>query len=173
MAARTSTQILSSRGQAIFEFIIFLPIMLVFYGIIVSISSAINGSINQQKSTRGFLYSTIKGNPNIPIRELVQTNFQDSGVQIQGMMAQLYAEKLSTQGNLRPYATCYKVPLYGQDDGEACDDVTGANDSSPFIRIKTGYGLCGATYLTDQNGLIRIQYFLSGTNKGCLALTNP
>ena len=42
------------KGQAIFEFIIFLPILLILYGVLVSVSSAINGSINQQKATRGF-----------------------------------------------------------------------------------------------------------------------
>ena len=37
-------------GQAIFEFLVFVPLLLGLYGIIVNITGSINASINQQKS---------------------------------------------------------------------------------------------------------------------------
>ena len=164
------------RGQAIFEFIIFLPVILIFYGVIVSISSAINGSINQQKATRGFAHGMIKGNPTIPIRILVKRNFEDEKVRLQGMFVHLFGDRLTTQSPLQPYATCYDVPTYGQGTPEECDDEVDKSDkSSPLIRVKTAYGLCGATYIIN-NDRIEINHPLSvinrATKRGCLALTD-
>ena len=177
---RFLTMAANHRGQAIFEFIIFLPIILIFYGVIVAVSSAINGSINQQKATRGFTYGLIKGNPTIPIRILVRTNFEDGDekVRLQGMFVHLYGDRLTTGEPRQPYATCYQVPSYGQGEAEQCDDpITDPNDkSSPLIRVKTAYGLCGATYVinTEQNDRIEENHFHSitrrSTKEGCLAL---
>ena len=170
MVARSN----SSQGQAIFEFIIFIPIILIFYAIIIWISSAINGSINQQKATRGYTYGVIKGNPMIPIRLLLEKNFGGQGIKRQGMMVFLYADKLTSTDPPQPYAECYEVPHYGEGDPENCDDRIESDDrSSPFIRVMTGYGLCGATYQnSDQSGQVAIEmdYFFSATRSGCLAV---
>ena len=162
----------NDQGQAIFEFIIFLPIMLIFYGVIISVSSAINGSINQQKATRGFTYGIIKGNPTIPPRILIQKNLAEKGIQRQGMLVYLFADRLSEGDSPRPYATCYQVPSFGQGRPEKCDDELELSDkSSPIIRVKTAYGLCGATYRSnpDKNNRIETDYFLSSDKRGCLA----
>ena len=161
------------QGQAIFEFIIFLPIMLMFYGVIVSLSSAINGSINQQKAIRGFTYGVMKGNPTIPPRILVQANLSKEGIGHQGMLVYLFGDRLSGGEFPRPYATCYRVPSFGQGESESCDDQLELSDnSSPVIRVKTAYGLCGATYRinSDKNNRIETDYFLSADKRGCLAL---
>ena len=168
----------SSKGQAIFEFIIFLPLILIFYVIIIEVASSINGSINQQKSTRGFTYGFIKGDSTIPIRRLVQENSKRHQVRLQGMFVYLYAEKLRGAGedSSEPYATCYSVPSLGQGDPEECErPLEASDDSSPWIRVKTGYGLCGETYQinVDQNDQIGPAPFASATEKGCLASTGP
>lgn len=160
-----------NQGQAIFEFIIFIPIMLIFYGVMVSISSAINGSINQQKATRGFVFGVIKGNPTIPPRVLIKENFKQEGIRLQGMFAYLFGDRISEGDTPQPYATCYRVPTYGKGDPEECDEALELSDkSSPLIRVKTAYGLCGTTYRIDQNDQIKTDYFLSADKKGCLAL---
>lgn len=162
------------RGQAIFEFIIFIPVMIVLYSIMIWVASAINGSINQQKATRGYAYGIIKGNPMIPIRAVLEKNFQEGEVEIQGMMAFLYADRLTQEEPRRPYAQCYRIPTYGEGDPENCDDGVGPEDSnSPFIRVMTGYGLCGETYENSGGGgLVRIErnYDLSAREEGCLAV---
>ena len=164
------------KGQAIFEFIVFLPIMVILYGVIVAISSAINGSINQQKATRGFTYGMIKGNPTIPLRILVERNANE-GVERQGMFVHLFGDELTGGANPRPFAVCYKVRLFGQEDDEECKDpITDAGDnSSRWIRVKTAYGLCGASYVVDknQNNQIRIDYSRSAHNDSCLARPGP
>ena len=44
------------QGQALVEFIIFLPFMLMMYTVVITLGDAINGSINQQKATRAYFY---------------------------------------------------------------------------------------------------------------------
>lgn len=171
--------VVNRKGQALFEFMIFLPIMIILYGIVIAISSAINGSINQQKATRGFIYGYIKGSPTIPVRILIRENLGEN-VRIQGMFAYLFGDSLDPGPPPRPHATCYDVPTYGQVEPEDCEaSVDSADRSSPLIRVKTGYGLCGATYYVnpDANDRIEINHPVSaklrGTVRGCMALESP
>ena len=160
----------NQRGQAIFEFIIFLPVMLILYGIIIQLAAAINGSINQQKATRGYTYGAIKGNPTIPPRELIEINNQGEDIASQGMLVYLYAQEVTAGSEPSPYTTCYKVSSFGQGEAEQCEEILDKTDqSSPLIRVKTGYGLCGATYTMDDQQRIRLSSpSLWSTQQGCL-----
>ncbi|MEK6626332.1 MAG: hypothetical protein AABY86_15285, partial [Bdellovibrionota bacterium] len=60
---------MNTRGQALFEFIIFAPLFLGLMSLMISISASINGGINQQKALRGYYYNVLKGN------SIIESNF--------------------------------------------------------------------------------------------------
>lgn len=163
-------KILNYEGQAIFEFIVFLPIILILYGIIIGIGASINGSINQQKATRGFAMARFKGDPYIPIRrQIVEGNSKESIVLL-GMTAHVYAERV--QGET-PVAACFRMPIFGLNDEEECNaspDEVG--DTSPLIRVKTAFGICGTTYIFDptlDNRIVADFSNRASSPIGCLA----
>ena len=55
-------KLLNNEGQAIFETMLFVPVLLFFVAYIVRVGSAINSSINQQTVTRSYTYYLLKGN---------------------------------------------------------------------------------------------------------------
>ena len=140
--------ILKDDGQAVLEFILFLPFMIMMYFTILSIGNAINGSINQQKATRAYFYYRAANNSNLPRPRRAgdsaepSNNWRTFGMQIMG-----WAEKFEDDSN--PVAPCFKfnLPFEGGEDDSCDNPYTGT--STQFIRVQTVYGICGATYTTD------------------------
>jgi hypothetical protein len=143
----------SQKGQSIIEFIIFLPFLLMLYTISLSITNAINGSLNQQKVTRAYFYYTLQNNSTFP------RPYRDEGAQPYntwtqfGMQIMGWTEKLINQV---PVMTCYKFKLpLGNKAGDECEN--GYNEkTTQFIRIGTVYGACGATYMRNQGEFHRL-----------------
>jgi len=143
MAAKKIAQ---QRGQALVEFIIFLPLMLAMYTLVVTLGDAINGSINQQKSTRAYFYFRMQNSPNItrPFR-LGPAKFYESW-QSFGHFWLGWTDYLEGGANGQPVAPCYKLNLpFGTGSGDKCDESY-SRETTPFIRVGTVYGACGATY---------------------------
>lgn len=160
----------NEEGQAIFEFVIFLPIMIVFYQAIVSIAGSINGSINQQKATRAIVYSRAKGSPLIPMRRIMERQFNEEGMQFTGIHTFVYADDFGGGGGNTPIAHCYKVPAFGTYEPEECDQPYDDDDnSSPHIVPKTAYGLCGQSYIVNAQGYLERDYQVSASRQGCEA----
>ena len=139
-------------GQSIIEFILFLPFLLMTYTITMSISSAINGAINQQKVTRAYFYYSMQNNSTFPkpYRDGAEPyySWNEFGMQIMGWSEKLVSDK--------PVMTCYKFQLpLGTADTDKCDDSY-SKRTTQFIRVGTVYGVCGATYLRDQQNLFRM-----------------
>lgn len=141
----------NNKGQAIFEFLVFVPLLIALYGIIVNITGAINSSINQQKATRGYFYNIIKGSSMFPaaidlngLIGITNVNFFMIG----------YRKKSSNNGS-DSYSPCYKMQAL-LDDGETedCDNPKTSGIESQFIRVYTGYGVCGPTFTKVGNGYI-------------------
>ena len=143
----------SEKGQAIFEFIIFLPFFLTMLFIMIAVSGSINASINQNKSTRGYFYASVRGNSMVPTTQDLQ-GFKASGLTSVGMYSFGWREKGSKSLS---YAPCFKLPVFigsGKVD-EACDNAipSGHDGSSRFIKVLTAYGVCSAPFtLNDQSG---------------------
>ena len=139
----------NDNGQAIMEFLIFLPFILMMYSVVNSLGNAINASINQQKITRGYFYYRLSNNSMYPRprRDSIEPadDWQVFGMQINGWMERL-------ENGATPVAPCFKFALpLGEGNEDGCDDkYTGR--SSQFIRVKTVYGLCGATYSKNPDG---------------------
>lgn len=129
---------LNQKGQGLFEFLLFLPFMLMMYQIFLSLGNAINGSINQQKATRGYMYSRIKNNSTLPSPQ----NALDTGLKQYGLYFTGWREKL--EGDT-PLAPCYAFKTFLKTAPEKCEDkYTGP--TTQLIRVETVVGICATTY---------------------------
>ena len=143
----------NQRGQALVEFILFLPFMLMLYSTVVILGDSIHGSINQQKVTRGYFYFRIQNSPTItrPFRSggiPIYTNWTNFGMFFIG-----WSDFLD---NEQPVYPCYKLNLpFSSAAGDTCEDTysngSGGLPSTQFIRVGTVYGACGATISRSTN----------------------
>lgn len=139
----------NNKGQALVEFILFLPFMLMLYATISSLGNAINGSINQQKATRAYFFYINQNNSMAP--KPIKNNPIESAWKLFGMSIMGWSEKFDQEV---PVATCYnfKLPL-GDTAGDECDEAYEAK-STQFIRVGTVFGVCGATYSNENQEII-------------------
>ncbi|MEX0798898.1 MAG: hypothetical protein WD025_05610 [Bacteriovoracaceae bacterium] len=156
----------TQKGQALIEFILFFPFLLMMYSVSLSIANSINASINQQKVTRGYFYFRLQNNSTLPtpFRGEPPNNWTRFGHQIN-----LWGEKLLDD---KPLAACFKfnVPL-----GEAQDDTcenSYSNRTTQYIRVGTVYGVCGATYVKTQTEVVRLPNFFNGVAPGQVVAAN-
>jgi len=138
-------------GQALIEFLLFLPFLLMMYSVTLSLSNAINGSINQQKVTRAYFYYRIQNNSTIPkprrSGSQPYNSWKTFGMQIMGWSKEMK--------NQIPVAPCYKFNLpLGKKDGDSCESSYSEN-TTQYIRVGTVYGVCGATYTNSNNQITR------------------
>ena len=142
---------LGEEGQALIEFILFFPFLLMMYSVTLSIANSINASINQQKVTRAYFYYRLQNNSTAP------TPFRQEGNtawwRSSGQHINLWGER---QIGDQPLAACFKfnVPL-GVDQEDSCE-TSYQNRATQFIRVGTVYGVCGATYLNAQGNVLRL-----------------
>lgn len=134
----------NQKGQALFEMILFLPILLFLYTIYYTVGNSISGSINQQKAVRGYFYNRLKGNSYlVSLGEL--RGFADGGFKTIGFNSLGWDEKMISEN---PLAPCFKFSsLLKNNSAEECEEDTREEEgSSRFIRLFTYYGVCGPTY---------------------------
>jgi len=135
MAAKNKNQ----SGQALIELIVFLPLMFGLYAMISGFANAINGSINQQKVTRGYLYYRLQNNSHFPKPSAVSPNWEKFSMQIMGWRENFINGK-------QPVMPCYKVSLPMTPTSRDTCEASYTDESTQFIRVGTVVGLCGATY---------------------------
>lgn len=132
-------------GQAIFEFIIFLPLIIYLFTVLTNVGDAINGSINQQKATRGYFYGSIRGN-SYPISHKDLMDYSNQGLTGAGLMAFQWVNKADggeTGGSY--YSSCYPFLTFlgmGNKD-ETCEEPIVEDRQTSIIRVGTVYGICG------------------------------
>lgn len=146
----------NSEGQAIFELIVFLPFLVYFVTILFTAGSAINGSINQQKATRGYFYYIVKGNSNLPVASDLNA-LSGSGIASVSVASIGWAEK-KTEGGEENYGTCYEFSRLYSSSEETCDTKRTETDKSIFIKPLTFYGVCSATYSLQPDGEYLLDY---------------
>lgn len=144
----------NQKGQGIVEFLIFLPFIIMMYSVTMSLSNAINASINQQKITRAYWHYRNMNNSTIPRprRRGSETtnNWNKFGMEVMG-----WSERI--EGDT-PVAPCYKFVLpLGESDGDVCDESY-SGQSSQFIRVQTVYGMCGVSYGRDSDSRNPVAY---------------
>lgn len=143
----------NQNGQALIELIIFLPLMFMFYSMIAGFANAINGSINQQKVTRAYFYYRVQNNGNVP--KPTQTN-DHLRWNVFGMYFVGWMDKFAQGNSGTPMAPCYQItaPL-GNASTDTCDQGY-SKPTTHFIRVQTVYGICGATYMKQDQDVISI-----------------
>lgn len=163
-----SNLVKNEKGQAIFEFVVFLPFMLMTYFLMISISNSINGSINQQKALRGFFYTLISNDSYIP-RKLTISRLQ--GVGTAGM--EMVGWKRELNENDEPVAACWELKTpFAPSVGDECEDKEVDGNSTQHIKVKTVYGVCGTTYIVVNNSTFT-QSSIRGLFSSCTLAENP
>lgn len=150
MTTRSSIMVASvtQRGQALVEFIMFLPFMLMMYTVVVNLGDAIHGSINQQKVTRSYFYYRLQNNSQISKPQRNGTSLINDQWSLFGHTFIGWSDYLD---GTTPYLPCYKLNLpFAPAADDKCDQ---SYDSvtTQYIRVGTVYGLCGAT-MSKLNG---------------------
>lgn len=147
MAVKEKKNICNEEGQAIFELLIFMPILIFFYTIIFNVGNSINVAINQQKVTRRYFYDLAKGNSYIPsnlVLDRFKSGFTRAGISMVG-----FADRLDGGGggSGEPIAPCFKFnTFFTGNNGEECEAPTSGERQTSFVRVFTAYGVCGENY---------------------------
>ncbi len=147
------------KGQALFEFLIFLPFTFVMLTIFITMGNSINGAINQQKITRGYFYYDLKNNSMAPTAKRLLSWSETS--HLNRISMNMIGWKLMSDASGRyPVSACYKLnPLIAANSDETCADSTeakGAENPSSYVRIYTVYGMCSTPYQIMDTGGIRV-----------------
>lgn len=142
---------LGQEGQAIFEMILFLPILMFLYTIYYTAGNSISGSINQQKAVRGYFYGRIKGNSYLLSLPDLKA-FSAKGVKLVGFSSIGWRDKFVGENAIAP---CFRFSsLLKNGSTEVCDsDERDEDGESRFIRLFTYYGVCGPTYYETNDEL--------------------
>lgn len=138
----------NNKGQSIFEFIVFIPFLLLLLQAFLKVGGAINGSINQQKHLRGYFYYKLKNSSYFPsLNDLEQL----SGMTQVGYSAFGWSQELV--GGKQPKAPCYLLNNFFGEPIDSCGEVTErAENKSQFIRVYTVFGMCSGVYVINGEG---------------------
>lgn len=158
MDAKKKTHSLNEKGQALFEFIIFLPFTFILVTVFITMGNSINGAINQQKITRSYFYYELKNNSFAPNSKRVLRWYNSAGLS-RTSMAVIGWKLKNDASNLYPVSSCYRLnPFLTGETTETCEDsssVKGNEDPSAFVRIFTVYGICATPYQFLDSGQVR------------------
>lgn len=145
----------NSEGQALFEMLAFMPILILLYTIIFNVGNSINVAINQQKVARRYFYYLVKGNSLLPTQaELMEykSGFTQLGISMVG-----YADQIESSGSGggQPYGSCFKFNSFAAGDSdETCKEPGDEEGESLFVRVFTVYGICGENFFRSGNSWI-------------------
>lgn len=150
------------KGQALFEFIIFIPFLMMLYSLTLTISNALNASINQQKAARGYFYYLRQNDSRFPSPSRDEgldplDSFKTFSMTIIG-----WADKFDGQV---PVSPCFefKLPI-GDLEGDSCDNSY-QEEKTQFVRVGTVYGVCGANYVREGSKVGIIPFAKAGNTR--------
>ncbi len=136
-------------GQALFEFIMFLPFVLIILHALFTIANSINAGINQQKSLRGYYFQLLKSDSMGLASEDIDT-LHGAGVRFVGFNAIGWKEKF-INGD-QPASPCFGMTkLIGQNQGQTCDEIVTQGEPSAYIKLFNVFGICTKTYLPNND----------------------
>ena len=148
----------NEKGQAIFEFVVFLPLLLVLMTVMLTTGNAINASINQQKATRGYFFNIIQNNSRIPIKVDLDNLAANA---VNRVSAFSIGWRTKEVGGAASLAACTKYnTLFGSINAdETCDEPVLDDNKSQYIRIFTFFGVCTESYAKiDETGNYRADW---------------
>lgn len=156
-ASELKEKYLGQEGQAIFEFIVFVPFYIYLLTVLMSFGNSLNASINQNKAIRGYYYRVAASSSRLPTREDLE-KLADKGIEAVGMGVIGYQEKEIDAG--AALAGCVGVQRYiGSDAGsETCEEPEDGSNQTRFVRIFTAYGTCGESWRADDGNFYGRDY---------------
>lgn len=145
-------------GQAIFELLVFMPILIFFYTIIFNVGNSVNVAINQQKATRRYFYYLVKGNSYAP-RNVTLERFKAGTLRV-GVSMVGFADRLEGGGGGGlPIAPCFKFnSFFAPSNGEECEEPNEGERQTSFVRVYSAYGICGENYSLQAGNRYTVQY---------------
>ena len=139
---------LNNKGQAVFEFLIFMPFLVILYSIIYNVGNSINASINQQKATRSYYYGITKGNSFIFSSSEIK-EYKDGGMRVMGLSSVAWRQRSEGSDGGISFAPCYTFNgLIKSGVNDDCDKRD-PGDASRHIRVFTAYGVCGPSFINN------------------------
>ncbi len=144
MAVKKNGKLREEKGQAIFELLVFLPILIFLYTVIFNVGNAINVSINQQKTVRRYFYFLMKGNSYLPYQGEL-SGYAGGVTRVSASMIG-FADRLEGASGAggTPVAPCFRFNSIFSDSGdESCDEPVEGERQTSYIRVMTVYGVCG------------------------------
>lgn len=166
VAKKKQTNFLNQKGQAIMEFLAFVPFLLGMLMVYLKVGSAINGSINQQKVTRRFFYHLEKGNAFTPTGNIL-FNQDFKSKQAVSYTAVGWNEEL--KNGSKPIAPCYPMPTFFSQPPDECEKPKDGETKTGFIKVYTVYGVCGANFV--KNGTFWAHDWANSSSGSC-AISN-
>lgn len=155
----------NNKGQALFEFIAFMPFLLMLYSVTLTISNSLNASINQQKTTRSYFFYINQNDSRFPSADRNSAQpFSQFSMSIIG-----WAKEFEGQV---PVAPCFelKAPI-GDIEGDECAAAY-SEDKTQFIRVGTVFGICGASYLKQGQSTLILPFRNAGDD-AILSVKDP
>jgi len=145
-------EINNSDGQAIFETVLFMPVLLFFLVVMLNVGNAINASINQQKATRAYTYYLLKGNSQGQ-RSSDLDRMSSSG--LENVSNFIVGWRVKDEGDSDSFGSVYKLPSFpgAKVESEDCFEPT-EDVATSCIKIFTMYGLCGESFYRDGTGVL-------------------
>lgn len=137
---------MNENGQAIFEMILFFPLLILLFLYFIKVTASINGAINQQKITRGYFFARLKNNSLYPLaQDAKEASWQKFGMSFIGWNEEFNSAE-------EPLLPCYlaKVPLFSTDETKCSATYSGTKTN--FIRVGTVFGVCGTSYQSNTSG---------------------
>ena len=140
----------NEEGQAIIEFIFFVPLFIFLTLMIYVIGYSINASINQQKVTRGYFYFVTANNSFAPSKTVLK-GLSDN---VREVALDSIAWQEESENNI-PLAGCFPLPTFlggNKEDSDCYDSSNVTDEKVKMIRLFTAYGMCTATYKIPRGG---------------------
>lgn len=144
----------NEHGQALFEAMIFIPILLYLVVMMITIGNSISTSINQNQAARTYTFYIMQGNSD------------GSGAfdidRLQGQLSVLgsfmigWSEEMAGASGNNPVGANFKIPSlpWAPASDENCKDKSNPEDTS-CIKIFTLFGVCGETFVKTEDILFR------------------
>lgn len=161
----------NEEGQAIFELVIFLPVMLYLLVMLLNVGNSINASINQQQATRGYTYYLLKGN-SLGFRRGDLDGLTGAG-NVNEVSAFIVGWRVEQESSgTKSFGSSYRLPTLpwiGQDPEDCMDKTDSGEQRTECIKIFTIYGICGESYALTEGAYFKSDYPGSplGNQKNC------
>lgn len=144
----------NEEGQALFEAMIFIPILLYLVVMMITIGNSINTAINHNKAARTYTFYIMRGNSDAVGKFDIN--------RLNGTLSELgnfmigWSDEMGGAGGESPIAPTFQIPTlpWAPAAEENCQD-RGDPEDTTCIKVFTLFGVCGETFNKTGDALFR------------------